>query len=188
MAIARDEACGFRYPHLIEGWRRAGAQISVFSPLADQAPAPDADAIFLPGGYPELHGEQLAANNTFLTGLQQSKALIYGECGGYMVLGEAIIDKHGKAHKMAGLLPVTTSFARRKLTLGYRSLVHDSPLPWPRHLKGHEFHFSTIESQDNADPLFEAKDTNASPIAPMGLKRGKVMGSYAHIIDGAPPQ
>ena len=102
-----------------------------------------------------------------------------------MVLGDAIIDKDANRHKMAGLLPVTTSFANRKLTLGYRTVQHNSPLAWPKTLKAHEFHFSTIENQQTADPLFEGKDTVGNAIAPMGLRRGKVMGSYAHIIDEA---
>ena len=186
IAIARDEAFGFLYPHLLENWRAAGAQISFFSPLANQAPDTSANAIFLPGGYPELHGSTLANNVTFLDALRSTNAPVYGECGGYMVLGDAIIDKDGNSHQMAGLLPVTTSFATRKLTLGYRTLTHNSALPWPKHLKAHEFHFSTVENQSAADPLFEATDTNGSALPPMGLKRGNVMGSYAHIIDEAP--
>ena len=186
IAIARDEAFGFFYPHLQLGWQAAGAEILPFSPLANEAPASDADAIFLPGGYPELHGAKLAANTRFLNGLRTSNALIYGECGGYMVLGDAIIDKDGTCHAMAGLLPVTTSFASRKLTLGYRTLSHGSALPWPKTLKAHEFHFSTVADSHGAEPLFSACDTTGKPIAPMGLQREKVMGSYAHIIDQAP--
>ncbi len=186
IAIARDEAFGFFYPHLQLAWQAAGAQILPFSPLNDEAPAKDADAIFLPGGYPELHAGRLAANQNFLTGLQSSTALIYGECGGYMVLGDGIIDKDGNRHAMAGLLPVTTSFASRKLTLGYRTLSHDSPLPWPKTLKAHEFHFSTIADSRKAEPLFAAKDTTGKPLAAMGLQIGKITGSYAHIIDQAP--
>ncbi len=186
IAVARDEAFGFFYPHLELSWQAAGTEIIPFSPLADEAPVKDADAIFLPGGYPELHGAKLAANANFLNGLKTSPALIYGECGGYMVLGDAIIDKDGNRHAMAGLLPVTTSFATRKLTLGYRTLSHNSPLPWPKYLKAHEFHFSTIADQQSATSLFDAEDTTGKPLAAMGLQRGKVMGSYAHIIDQAP--
>ncbi|VAV92027.1 Hydrogenobyrinic acid a,c-diamide synthase (glutamine-hydrolyzing) [hydrothermal vent metagenome] len=186
IAIARDEGFGFFYPHLELSWQAAGAEIIPFSPLANEAPDKDADAIFLPGGYPELHGAKLAANSTFLNGLRTSPALIYGECGGYMVLGDAIIDKDGNRHAMAGLLPVTTSFATRKLTLGYRTLSHNSALPWPKNIKAHEFHYSTVTDNQKADALFSAEDTTGKPLGPMGLQRGKVMGSYAHIIDQAP--
>ena len=185
-AIASDEAFGFVYPHLLNSWRRAGATLSFFSPLAGEIPAPEADAIFLPGGYPELHAGKIAASTGLFKALQNTSALIYGECGGYMVLGEALTDKNGAVHKMAGLLPVTTSFARRKLTLGYRTLSHNSPLPWPERLKGHEFHFSTI-TNSKARPLFEATDTTGAPLAPLGLQSGNVMGSWAHVIDEAAP-
>ena len=124
IAVARDDAFLFAYPAVLEGWRRQGAELSFFSPLADEAPDPAADAVYLPGGYPELHAGRLAAAERFLAGLQRAAAAgtaIYGECGGYMVLGEALTDADGRAHRMAGLLPLATSFAERRLHLGYRA-------------------------------------------------------------------
>lgn len=185
MAIARDDAFAFLYPHLLTGWRRHGAELSFFSPLANEPPAADVDAIYLPGGYPELHAERLSKADSFLTGLRkaaQGARLIYGECGGYMVLGQALIDGEGRTYQMADLLPVTTSFARRKLHLGYRRLEHDGALPWPNVLKAHEFHYSMIESQDEETPLFHASDASAHDLGSMGLRRNRVMGSYAHVI------
>lgn len=185
LAIAQDEAFAFAYPHLIAGWRRHGAELSFFSPLMNEAPASDADAVFLPGGYPELHAGRLSAASAFLARLREAAArgrLIYGECGGYMVLGRALIDAEGKEHAMAGLLPVTTSFAQRKLHLGYRRLAHDGALPLPVSLKGHEFHYSTVAQQDAAAPLFRAQDAAGRDLGPMGLRHGTVMGSYAHVI------
>lgn len=185
MAIARDAAFTFLYPHLLEGWRAHGGEISFFSPLADEPPSAAADAIFLPGGYPELHAEKLSEAQNFSDGLRaaaQQGRLIYGECGGYMVMGEALIDAEGKAHKMAGLLPVTTTFARRKLNLGYRHFHHDGALPWPNELRGHEFHYSMIESEAKEAPLFQARDAGNRDLRPMGLRRNRVMGSYAHVI------
>jgi cobyrinic acid a,c-diamide synthase len=185
MAIARDDAFAFLYPHLLTGWRRHGAELSFFSPLANEPPSAQADAIYLPGGYPELHAERLSKADAFLTGLReaaQGGRLIYGECGGYMVLGRALIDGEGHTHQMADLLPVTTSFARRKLHLGYRQLEHDGALPWPKMLKGHEFHYSMIDSQDEETPLFQAMDASARNLSSMGLRRNRVMGSYAHVI------
>lgn len=185
MSIARDEAFAFLYPHLLQGWRRQGAELSFFSPLADAPPSADADAVYLPGGYPELHAERLSKAENFLSGLRKAadrNQLIYGECGGYMVLGGSLIDGDGHEHKMAGLLPVVTSFARRKLHLGYRRLQHDGALPFPPVLKGHEFHYSTIASQDEGSPLFQARDASARDLGFMGLRRNRVMGSYAHVI------
>ena len=92
IALARDAAFAFAYPATIEGWREAGAEILPFSPLSDQGPDTDADAVFLPGGYPELHAGRLAANRTFLDGLRETArhgTFVYGECGGFMALGTA---------------------------------------------------------------------------------------------------
>jgi cobyrinic acid a,c-diamide synthase len=185
VAIARDEAFTFVYPHLLSDWRRQGAELTFFSPLADEPPDAQADAIYLPGGYPELHAERLSKAKGFLDGLRAAARrgrLIYGECGGYMVLGQLLIAADGGAHKMAGLLPVTTSFAKRKLHLGYRRLEHRGALPWPKVLKGHEFHYSTIESLDEGAPLFQASDAAGRDLGSMGLSRNGVMGSYAHVI------
>lgn len=187
IAVARDDAFAFFYPHWANGWRAAGAELSFFSPLTDEAPAADADAVFLPGGYPELHGARLAAAEDFKAGLgaaQKRGALIYGECGGFMVLGQTLIDKAGAAHAMAGLLPVETRIDRPKRLLGYRKLYHRGILPWPQHLNGHEFHYSSAR-QTRADPLFIATDAAGEPTPPMGAVEGRVMGSYAHVIDMA---
>jgi cobyrinic acid a,c-diamide synthase len=185
IAVAHDLAFSFAYPHILQGWKKAGAELSFFSPLKDEAPKPGCDAIFLPGGYPELHAGQISQNHQFLNGLRNSKAFLYGECGGYMVLGDALIDAEGQSHPMAGLLPLTTSFAKRKLHLGYRQL---SPLggPWTKPLRGHEFHYSSIENEGKADRLFRASDATSGDLGNIGLKRGNVMGSYVHIICEAP--
>lgn len=182
IAVARDEAFSFAYPHVLEGWRRQGAALSFFSPLADEAPDGAAGAVFLPGGYPELHAGRLAASTAFLNGLRHHRGLIYGECGGYMVLGESLIDSKGLAHGMAGLLPVTTSFGQRKLHLGYRRLEPLTDLPWGGMLNAHEFHYSTVLSEGRAERLFAAADAAGNPLPHMGLRRGRVMGSFAHVI------
>jgi len=186
IAVASDEAFAFSYPHLLEGWQSAGAQVVPFSPLADEGPDKTAGAIYLPGGYPELHASRLSGNTGFFDGLRQAASrgiLIYGECGGFMALGEYLIDAEGLRHKMAGLLPLGTSFAEPGLHLGYRRLVHDNALPWPQHLRGHEFHYSTLHWQGEADTLFVGQDSRGEELGATGLRRGTVMGSYAHIVD-----
>lgn len=186
IAVAHDEAFAFAYPHLLDGWRRQGAELSFFSPLADEVPDPKAKSIFLPGGYPELHAGRIAAKTRFLTGLRSHPGLIYGECGGFMVLGESLIDADGRSHAMAGLLPLTTSFASRRLHLGYRLLSPNTGAPWNKTLTAHEFHYSTLMEEGTAERLFAAQDAAGRPLPPMGLRRGKVMGSYAHVIAEAP--
>jgi cobyrinic acid a,c-diamide synthase len=184
IAIASDEAFSFVYPHLLKAWSKAGASLRFYSPLANEAP-PQADAVYLPGGYPELHAGKLAANSTFLNGLRDFKGLIYGECGGYMTLGDTLTDAEGKEHAMAGLLPLHTSFAARKLHLGYRQLTSLGG-PFPKHMRGHEFHYASIVSEGIADRLFEAQTANGTALPAMGLRRGIIMGSFAHIISTAP--
>jgi cobyrinic acid a,c-diamide synthase len=188
IAVARDVAFGFAYPHLLADWREAGAEIRFFSPLADEAPDAGADAIYLPGGYPELHAGRLAAAEIFAAGMQGAAArgtLIYGECGGYMALGETLTDADSRVHRMLGLLPLATSFERRKLHLGYRRLTSRRELPWREPLTAHEFHFASIVSEGEGEPLFDVAAPNGAPLGTGGLRRGRVMGSFAHVIDAA---
>jgi cobyrinic acid a,c-diamide synthase len=193
IAVARDQAFSFAYPHVLDGWRRAGADITFFSPLADEAPAAAADAVYLPGGYPELHAGRLAQNACFLAGLRAAAAAghtVFGECGGYMVLGETLTDAEGHAHAMAGLLPLETSFAKRKLHLGYRRAViaDDGPLgPAGTAVRGHEFHYATILAEGLGDslnaPLFHVSNADGMYLGALGRRRGSVMGSFVHLID-----
>jgi cobyrinic acid a,c-diamide synthase len=190
IAVARDEAFLFTYPAVLEGWRRQGAELTSFSPLADEMPHATADAIYLPGGYPELHAARLAACGRFLAGLRRAAATgtaIYGECGGYMVLGETLQDADWQVHPMAGLLPLATSFAERRLHLGYRAatLVSDGPLGAAgAHFRGHEFHYATtLCPAAAAEPLFRLKDAAGADLGEGGLRRGLVTGSFIHLID-----
>jgi cobyrinic acid a,c-diamide synthase len=186
--VAQDVAFAFAYPHVLSDWHDQNAEISFFSPLNDEAPSPNADAVFLPGGYPELHAGQIAAASNFRAGMNAAVkrgGLIYGECGGYMVLGESLIDADGASHKMLGLLPVSTSFERRKLHLGYRLLTPLGDLPWRTPLTAHEFHFASIVEEGAGDALFEAADSSGQPLGPIGRRLGRVMGSFAHVIDAA---
>ncbi len=189
IAVARDRAFGFAYSSLLDAWREAGAEIMPFSPLANQAPDSDADAVYLPGGYPELHAGELCAATAFLDGLRRAaarNAAVYGECGGYMVLGDSLTDANGVAHKMAGLLPVETSFAERRLHLGYRvaTLAAESPLGEKgMAFRGHEFHYATVLREGSGQPLFEATSAAGADLGPCGRVEGSVSGSFIHLID-----
>ena len=186
IAIARDDAFAFLYPHWLIGWRQSGASVSFFSPLADEIPHPDADAIFLPGGYPELHAGRLSAQQKFMAAAHtnvEKGLLFYGECGGFMVMGETLTDRDGVTHRMLGLLPLHTRIDRPRRVLGYRQLTHDSRLPWPKSLHGHEFHYSTAAHARSVPALFSATDALGGELPPMGMALGNVLGSYAHVID-----
>ncbi|MGA0563575.1 cobyrinate a,c-diamide synthase [Ancylobacter sp. VNQ12] len=187
IALARDVAFSFVYEHLIAGWRRAGAEIMPFSPLADEAPDASCDACWLPGGYPELHGGRLAAVSRFLDGVRDFAQTrpVHGECGGFMVLGAAIEDAEGVSHPMLGLLGHATSFARRKLNLGYRRAVTlaASPLgPVGTGLRGHEFHYASVTSSGDDAPLVALSDGQGKEIGPAGARRGHVSGTFFHAI------
>ncbi|WP_454917947.1 cobyrinate a,c-diamide synthase [Xanthobacter sediminis] len=189
IALAQDRAFSFVYTHILSGWRAQGAEIVPFSPLADEAPPEDCDACWLPGGYPELHAGRLAAAGRFLEGLRRfgETRPVHGECGGYMVLGEAIEDADGTFHAMAGLLPVATSYAKRRLHLGYRMarLTGAGPLgPAGARLVGHEFHYASVTAAD-ADPdtaFAEVTDAEGRALAPAGHRRSAVSGSFFHAI------
>lgn len=187
VALARDAAFTFVYGHLLEGWRRAGAEVVPFSPLADETPPQGCDACWLPGGYPELHAGALASAGRFLEGLRDFAQTrpVFGECGGYMVLGQGLEDADGTRHAMAGLLSHSTSFARRKLHLGYRAatLLADCALGAAgQEVRGHEFHYASV-TDSGADPaLVDLRDGRGAPLGPAGSRRGLVAGTFFHAI------
>ncbi len=191
IAVARDRAFSFMYPHLLEHWRMAGAEILAFSPLADEPPAPDADAVWLPGGYPELHAGTLAAARRFQEGLRAlaSRSVpIHGECGGYMVLGQGLEDAEGRRHAMIGLLRLETSFARRSLHLGYRRarLRGDGVLGGRgSEIMGHEFHYARVLASGD-EPLVDCRDASGATVPEAGARRGAVSGTFFHAICAGP--
>ena len=186
IALANDRAFSFIYPHLAQAWCAGGAKILSFSPLADEAPPDNADCCWLPGGYPELHANALAAARNFSSGLRRFAETrpVHGECGGYMVLGESLEDAAGRRHAMTGLLGHSTSFAKRKLHLGYRTvrLRADSSLgPAGALIRGHEFHYASLVSSGGDEPFAEIVG-NESAAGPTGGRRGHVTGSFFHAI------
>ncbi len=187
VAVASDRAFSFVYPHVVEGWRRGGAEIVPFSPLADEPPSPDCDSCWLPGGYPELHAGTLAAARRFHDGLRRFAATrpVHGECGGYMVLGAGLEDADGGRHAMSGLLGHETSFARRKLHLGYRAarLIAATPLgPAGAGIRGHEFHYASLSAAGPDAPLFDLVDGQGQRLGTAGGRRGTVTGAFFHAI------
>ena len=186
IAVAKDKAFSFMYPHIIDNWRFQGSEIFFFSPLNNEVPNQNVDFIWLPGGYPELYLEQISsANKTRINLIKLSeKVRIHGECGGYMVLGSEIIDCKGKHHNMFGLLNLVTSFEKKKLHLGYRLAklknknndLHNSKI-----LRGHEFHYTTtIEQKD--EELYDVFDANNNKVSETGSFKNKVSGTFFHFL------
>jgi cobyrinic acid a,c-diamide synthase len=187
IALAQDIAFTFLYPHVAAHWRQAGAEIVPFSPLADEVPRMDCDVCWIPGGYPELHAGTLAAAQNFRAGMQEfaRQKPVHGECGGFMVLGEALEDAAGESHEMLGLLGHATSFAKRKMNLGYREarLRADCPLGAQGTLvRGHEFHYARMTETGNDEPLADLADGLGNPLGASGYRRGNVSGTFFHAI------
>lgn len=187
VALARDVAFSFVYPHLLSAWRKAGAEIVPFSPLADEAPDSSCDCAWFPGGYSELHAGQLAASERFLQGTRafaEAKP-VHGECGGYMVLGEMLTDAEGVEHRMLGLLSHKTSFAKRKFNLGYRRAVLRDDLSFAKAgtaLRGHEYHYATVTDPGHEAPVASLSDGWGNELALSGGRRGQVSGTFFHAI------
>lgn len=187
IALASDAAFSFVYAHVIDGWRRSGAEIVTFSPLADEAPPDSCDVCWLPGGYPELHAGQLAAAQRFRAGLARFAETrpVHGECGGYMVLGRSLEDAAGVTHPMTRLLGHATSFVRRRMQLGYREarLMAANPLGAAGDVvRGHEFHYATLVSAGDDAPLADLCDGQNQPLGSTGSRRGHVSGTFFHVI------
>lgn len=193
IALAQDAAFSFVYPHLLRSWRAQGAEILPFSPLADEGPDNSADCCWLPGGYPELNAGTIAAANNFKTSMRgfAETRPVHGECGGYMVLGAGLEDKEATRHEMLGLLKLETSFAKRKMHLGYRKATLENPMPGMPDglLRGHEFHYATILAQPD-QPLARVEDATGAVVPETGSSRilpggGRVTGTFFHLISGA---
>ena len=186
IAIAHDDALAFSYPHVLAGWRKAGAELCSFSPLGNESPRADCGMVYLPGGYPELFAARLSEAEKFRAGMEAARergAVIYGECGGYMLLGKGLTDADGAPHRMLGFLPLETDFSVRKRSLGYRRVKGSAGSPFAGRYTAHEFHYSTIKYQGAGQSLFAAEDALGSDLGPCGLIDGNVCGSYMHLID-----
>ena len=191
IGVARDAAFHFAYPDNLEALTSAGAELAEFSPLDDQSLPDDLGGLYFPGGYPELFAAKLSANKPMLDAIRSfgdSGGIVYGECGGLMYLGRAILDSDGAEHEMVGLVPVTTRKLDRLKTLGYVEVTFEADCLWGsvgKKIRGHEFHYSEIVTED-----FEASGWNrayslsrrrAGEVEAEGFTRGNVLVSYVHL-------
>ena len=174
IAIARDACFAFIYPDNLALLREMGADLHFFSPLAGDS-FPDCDALWLPGGYPELHAEALANNRAFLNALRahhERGKPILAECGGMMVCAQELETIDGQSHAMAGLMPGRTIMQSR---LGGLGLLE---CPWPGGtLRGHGFHYSRIET--DLAPFAQTRNPNGGRSEALFV-RGSLRASYVH--------
>jgi len=174
IAIARDLAFSFIYRANTELLEAMGAELHYFSPLAD-AQLPPADALWLPGGYPELHGNALANNTAMMDSMRafyQAGKPILAECGGFMACAEELADKEGVVHSLLGLIPGRAAMAKRLQGLGMHSLTAQEG-----ELRGHTYHRSTLETslKPAAHTCKQAGTGSEAVFCEKGL-----VGSYFH--------
>ncbi|WP_225785175.1 cobyrinate a,c-diamide synthase [Xenophilus sp. Marseille-Q4582] len=178
IAIARDAAFCFIYPANLAVLQQLGAQCLFFSPLAGDA-LPDCDALWLPGGYPELHAPALAARDDLRVQLRAHVAKgrpVWAECGGMMALFDALEGADGAVHTMWGLLPGRTVMRRRLAGLGPQQLAIGAHL-----LRGHTFHYSICQTP--LPPQARSARPGQAPRADAGealYVQGPVRASYFH--------
>lgn len=187
IALAHDAAFTFIYPHIFNEWERTGIKITLFSPLADEAPPKECDLCWLPGGYPEIYAEQLSKAYKFKKGLQEFAQTrpVHGECGGYIVLGRFFEDAEGIKHEMTGLLSHATSLKQRKMHLGYRkaALLEDCIFGKKGEIiRGHEFHYTNILFQGDDKPFAALTDGLDRPLGFTGSRQGYVSGTFFHAL------
>ena len=175
IAIARDEAFSFIYPANLDTLRALGAEVLFFSPLAGDA-VPDCDALWLPGGYPELHAETLSLQAGFMQALRAHQAAgkpMLAECGGMLALTDGLTDTRGERHAMAGLLPGEAVMKPRLQALGMQSVeLPEGPL------RGHSFHYSTLETP--LVPLVRGVSPTGGRAAEAVYRLGRLTASYFH--------
>jgi cobyrinic acid a,c-diamide synthase len=195
IAVAYDRAFSFYYEDNLDLLREAGAKIIKFSPLSDSKLPEDANAVYIGGGYPELHAETLSANMSMLESVKKFAdrgGPVYAECGGFMYLTEGIYDQENAFHSMAGVFPFKTGMTKSRAGLGYREAVlkQDSIFgPKGSTVRGHEFHYSNIitsnqqsaESGQRTDSIYSVKDGSDHYIYDEGYRINNALGSYIHI-------
>lgn len=184
VAVARDGAFDFYYEDNLDLLRDLGAELRFFSPLDDARLPEDAGALYLGGGYPELHAARLAANAGMRAAVRAFAAAgrpVYAECGGLMYLCEALVDAAGARHPMAGVVPGASAMQPRP-ALGYREVValRDSPIARAGDtVRGHEFHYSVREAAAG-EPAYRRAD-GAGTEGVVAGPRGNVLASYLHV-------
>ncbi|NOY65371.1 MAG: cobyrinate a,c-diamide synthase, partial [Nitrospirae bacterium] len=201
VALAYDRAFSFYYPENLNLLKSAGAEIVTFSPLDDKS-LPEADLVYLGGGYPELYAEGLSGNRDLLSTLCRlaSEGLpIYAECGGLIYISEGIYDTQGRYFPMAGILPFVMRMRQRRAYLGYREvMLEDDVFFGKKHTRyrGHEFHYSEIVEEANAEKLknrgiktiYRIFDKENVFVKIEGYRYQNTIGSYVHLHFGSNPE
>ena len=180
IAVAQDDAFNFTYFENIKALENLG-EVVYFSPMKDVV-MPRADLLYLAGGYPELHLEQLTANTSMRKSILDfcsNGGKVIAECGGMMYLGNKITNADGIGYQMTGFLPIETSMEKAKLSLGYREVQFDNKI-----IKGHEFHYSTAVKNVTLPTVGTVFNGKGIEVQTPVYKLKNVMASYIHFYWG----
>ncbi len=178
LGVAHDDAFCFYYEENFAMLRERGVEIVPFSPLNDSSLPPDLDGLYLGGGYPELYAEQLSANVVMLNTIRvfaRSGKVIYGECGGYIYMLDAVSDFSGQRFELLGLLPGEAGMNHKLAALGYREIEGELGAG-----RGHEFHYSSLVGETPEPHLWHSTDLRGNT-KDAGTVNGNIMGSYIHV-------
>lgn len=189
IGVARDRAFCFYYPENLRLLEAAGAELIEFSPLTDTLLPPNLDGLYLGGGYPELHAEQLANNSSLRRQIAQSIEMglpVYAECGGFMYLCRSIDN-----HPMCGVFPADATMLPRRKALGYRQLTLAADCLLGQvgtQIRGHEFHYSEVEMPDSVERCYALSRRGGEQLGHEGYRYKNVLGSYLHLHFASCPQ
>lgn len=176
IAVARDEAFSFIYHENLEVLGRYG-RLEFFSPVSDRR-LPKAQLVYLAGGYPELHAEELAANGDMRSAIATycgSGGAAYAECGGLLYLGKTLTTGDGTTHPMCGVFDLDTTMQGARLTLGYRKIDLNG-----QELRGHEFHYSKICRENEEESIAKVRNARDEAVDTKVYRKGNTIASYIH--------
>ena len=186
IGIARDAAFSFYYQDNLDLLEQHGAELVPFSPLTDAHLPPDLDALYLGGGYPELHADTLSRNQTLLSDLRAFAAAdrpIYAECGGMLYLAETLRTAEGLI-PLSGVLPLRAEMTPRLVNFGYVTVTftRDCLLgPAGTAVRGHSFHYSRLEADPALQTAYSLEFSLSGRTAQEGYTRGNILASYVHL-------
>jgi cobyrinic acid a,c-diamide synthase len=195
LAVAQDEAFHFYYPDLLDELKKRGANIVFFSPLRDVALPSGVDALYLGGGYPEVHAKALSENAGMMDSIRtfaQADGIIYAECGGLIYLTRSIATRAGEEYPLVGLVPAKTRMTDKRIRLGYVEVTLKADSLWGQAettLRGHEFHYGELLSDPTQhesaawSAVYERRRQNGQPETDEGFQslNGRVLASFVHL-------
>ena len=195
LAVAQDEAFHFYYPDLLDELKKRGANSLFFSPLRDAALPSGVDALYLGGGYPEVHAKALSENVGMMNSIRtfaKADGVIYAECGGLIYLTHSIATRAGEEYPLVGLVPAKTRMTDKRIRLGYVEITLKADSLWGKAgttLRGHEFHYGELLSDPTNDnsaawsAVYERRRQNNQPETDEGFQslNGRILASFVHL-------